>query len=79
MGATRATGGYPASSWQGQSSQGTRRLIPPEKFEPSAPIPSPSSGSGQVQSPTREDTITFGGTSATLRNAVWDVVDLVHM
>eukprot|EP00975_Prorocentrum_lima_P063353 12891005-Prorocentrum_lima.AAC.1 len=43
---------------------------PPPKFEPKAQSPSV---------PTRDDTVTFGGTSATRMNAAWDVVDLIYM
>eukprot|EP00975_Prorocentrum_lima_P009243 1968687-Prorocentrum_lima.AAC.1 len=50
-----------SSYWQGQPSQATRVLVPPEKFEPRAPILSTPSVQGQGQGAGRDNTITFGG------------------
>eukprot|EP00975_Prorocentrum_lima_P070175 12930527-Prorocentrum_lima.AAC.1 len=41
-------------------------MFPPPKFE-----------ARTQQAPTRADSVTFGGTSATHMNTIWDVVDLV--
>eukprot|EP00975_Prorocentrum_lima_P061346 12859366-Prorocentrum_lima.AAC.1 len=43
---------------------------PPHKFEPKAPNPS---------APTRDGIVTFGGTSATLLSAAWDVIGRIYM
>eukprot|EP00975_Prorocentrum_lima_P005284 1143423-Prorocentrum_lima.AAC.1 len=51
------------------------------KFESqaAAPVPSTPSVQGQDQGPAREETVTVWGTSATLMNTSWDVIDLIPM
>eukprot|EP00975_Prorocentrum_lima_P044709 9364477-Prorocentrum_lima.AAC.1 len=51
------------------------------KYEPpaAAQIPSTPSVQRQEQGPAREETVTFRGTSATLMNTAWDVIDLIDI